>query len=30
MNNLLLSLADKMGAKKLGSFGDSTGRLGDV
>ena len=30
MTNLLLSLADKMGAQKLGSFGDSTGRLGDV
>ena len=30
MNNLLLSMADKMGAQKLGSFGDSTGRLGDV
>jgi hypothetical protein len=30
MCNLLLSLADKMGAQKLGSFGDSTGRLSDV
>jgi hypothetical protein len=30
MNNLLLSLADKMGAQKLGSFGDATGKLGDV
>ena len=30
MSNLLLSMADKMGAQKLGSFGDSTGRLGDV
>ena len=30
MTNLFLSLADKMGAQKLGSFGDSTGRLGDV
>ena len=30
MTNLLLSLADKMGAQKLGSFGDSTGRIGDV
>ena len=30
MTNLLLSLADKMGAQKLGNFGDSTGRLGDV
>ena len=30
MTNLLLSLADKMGAQRLGSFGDSTGRLGDV
>ena len=30
MNNLLLSLADKMGAQKLGSFGDATGTLADV
>jgi hypothetical protein len=30
MNNLLLSLADKMGVQKLGSFGDATGKLGDV
>jgi len=30
MTNLLLSLADKMGAQKLGSFGDSTGKLEDV
>jgi hypothetical protein len=30
MTNLLLSIADKMGAQKLSSFGDSTGRLGDV
>jgi hypothetical protein len=30
MTNLLLSLADKMGVQKLASFGDSTGRLGDV
>ena len=30
MTNLLLSLADKMGAQKLGSFGDSTGRLENV
>ena len=30
MNNLLLRLADKMGAQKLASFGDATGRLEDV
>ena len=30
MNNLLLSLADKMGARKLESFADSTGRLENV
>ena len=30
MSNLFLSLADRMGAQRLGSFGDSTGRLGDV
>ncbi len=30
MTNLFLSMADKMGAQKLGSFGDSTGKLGDV
>lgn len=30
MTNLLLSLADKMGVQKLGSFGDSTGRLENV
>ena len=30
MTNLFLSMAEKMGAQKLGSFGDSTGRLGDV
>lgn len=30
MTNLLLTLADKMGTQKLSSFGDSTGRLGDV
>ncbi len=30
MTNLLLSLADKMGAQKLESFGDSTGRIEDV
>jgi hypothetical protein len=28
--NLFLSLADRMGVKGLGEFGDSTGRLGDV
>jgi hypothetical protein len=28
--NLFLSMAEKMGAQKLGSFGDSTGKLGDV
>ena len=27
MTNLLLTMADKMGAQKLGSFGDSTGKL---
>jgi len=30
MNNLLLSMADKMGAQKLNNFGDSTGKLGNV
>ena len=30
MTNLLLSLADRMGASKLTTFGDSTGRLDDV
>ncbi len=30
MTNLLVSMADKMGAQKLGSFGDSTEKLGDV
>jgi hypothetical protein len=30
MNNLLLSMANIMGAQKLESFGDATGRLGDV
>ena len=30
MTNLLLTIADKMGARKLGSFGDSTGRLENV
>jgi hypothetical protein len=30
MTNLLLSMAEKMGAQKLESFGDSTGRLEDV
>jgi hypothetical protein len=30
MTNLLLSLAGKMGAQKLGSFGDSTGQITDV
>ena len=30
MNNLLLSMADRMGVQKLENFGDSTGRLGDV
>ena len=29
-SNLFLSLADRMGAKSLERFGDSTGRLGDV
>lgn len=27
MCNLLLTLADKMGTRKLESFGDATGRL---
>ena len=30
MNNLLLSLADRMGAQKLEHFGDATGKLADV
>jgi len=30
MTNLLLSMAHTMGAQKLASFGDSTGRLADV
>jgi hypothetical protein len=30
MNNLLLSMANIMGAQKLENFGDSTGRLEDV
>ena len=30
MTNLFLSLAEKMGAQKMGNFGDSTGKLGDV
>jgi hypothetical protein len=30
MNNLLLSLAEKMGAQTLENFGDSTGILGDL
>ena len=30
MTNLLLSVADKMGAPKVESFRDSTGRLGGV
>jgi hypothetical protein len=30
MNNLLLSLADRMGVQKLENFGDATGRLEDV
>ena len=30
MTNLLLSMANIMGAQKLENFGDSTGRLGDV
>jgi len=30
MTNLFLSLAEKMGAQKLESFGDSTGKLDDV
>jgi hypothetical protein len=30
MNNLLLSMADMMGVQKLVSFGDSTGKLGDI
>ena len=30
MNNLLLSLADRMGLQNLENFGDATGRLEDV
>ncbi|MGE3313321.1 MAG: DUF1552 domain-containing protein [Limisphaerales bacterium] len=30
MSNLLLSLADRMGAQNIASFGDATGRLTDV
>lgn len=30
MSNLLLSIADKMGAQKMESFGDSNGKLEDV
>lgn len=30
MSNLLIGLADKMGAKKLTSFGDSTGKLENI
>lgn len=30
MTNLFLSLAEKMGAQKVGAFGDSTGKLGNV
>ena len=30
MSNLLLSMAEMMGVRKLESFGDSTGRLGDI
>jgi hypothetical protein len=30
MTNLFLSLAEKMGAQKLGSIGDSTGKLEDI
>jgi len=30
MTNLFLSMANIMGAEKMDSFGDSTGRLGDV
>ena len=30
MTNLLLSMAEKMGARKLQSFGDSTGKLADI
>jgi len=30
MTNLFLSMAERMGIQKLDSFGDSTGRLGDV
>ena len=30
MTNLLLSIADRMGAQQLGNFGDSTGRLENV
>jgi hypothetical protein len=30
MSNLLLSLADRMGAKEVKRLGDSTGRLANV
>jgi hypothetical protein len=30
MTNLFLSLADRMGARSMERFGDSTGRLGNV
>jgi hypothetical protein len=30
MSNLLLGLADKMGAQKLTSFGDATGKLENI
>ena len=30
MSNLFLSLADQVGVKNLSTFGDSTGRLGNV
>jgi hypothetical protein len=30
MTNLFLSMADRMGATKLGHFGDSTGRLENI
>ena len=30
LSNLFLSIADRMGATAIESFGDSTGRLGDV
>jgi len=30
MTNLFLGMAEKMGAQKVGNFGDSTGKLGDV